>query len=72
VLPVVPVHPRRLTDDAAAAGEEALDRLRAAAEPFRGSRPLLVNGTPFGGGVAELLHAHVPRLHDLRPPAGVA
>ncbi|MGH2635825.1 MAG: glycosyltransferase [Actinomycetota bacterium] len=47
------------------AGEEAVERLRAVAEPLRGARVLHVNSTPFGGGVAELLHTHVPLLNDL-------
>jgi trehalose synthase len=54
-----------VADYAAWAGEDALERLRAAAEPLRGARLLQVNSTPFGGGVAELLHAHVPVLNDL-------
>jgi trehalose synthase len=65
VLPVVPVQPRRLSDYAAAAGGEAVERLRTAAEPLHGARLLQVNSTPFGGGVAELLHTHVPLLNDL-------
>jgi len=65
VLPVVPVQPRRLADYAEAAGEEAIERLRSAAEPLRGARLLQVNSTAFGGGVAELLHTHVPLLNDL-------
>jgi trehalose synthase len=65
VLPVVPVQPRRLDDYARAAGEEAVERVRAAAEPLRGARLLQVNSTPFGGGVAELLHTHVPLLNEL-------
>lgn len=65
MLPVVPVQARRVADYASAAGEEAVERLRAAAEPLRGSRLLQVSSTPFGGGVAELLHTHVPLLNDL-------
>ncbi len=65
MLPVVPVQQRRLVDYAAAAGEEAVERLRAAAAPLRGARLLQVNSTAFGGGVAELLHTHVPLLNDL-------
>jgi trehalose synthase len=65
VLPLVPVQPKHVADYAEAAGEEAVERLRAAAEPLRGSRLLQVNSTAFGGGVAELLHTHVPLLNDL-------
>lgn len=61
----MPVQARRVADYASAAGEEAVERLRVAAEPLRGSRLLQVSSTPFGGGVAELLHTHVPLLNDL-------
>ncbi|MGZ5291840.1 MAG: glycosyltransferase [Actinomycetota bacterium] len=65
MLPVVPVRPRHLSDYAAAAGDEAIDRLREAAVPLKGARLLQVNSTAFGGGVSELLHTHVPLLNDL-------
>jgi trehalose synthase len=65
VLPVVPVRPKRVVEYAEPAGEDAVDRLRAAAEPLRGLRVLQVNSTAFGGGVAELLHTHVALLNDL-------
>lgn len=65
MLPVVPVRPRHLDDYADPAGREAVERVREAAEPLRGSRLLQVSSTPFGGGVAELLHTHVPLLNDL-------
>jgi trehalose synthase len=65
MLPIVPVPPRRLEDYREVAGEEAVDRLRKVAAPLVGSRLLHVNSTPFGGGVAELLYAHVPLLSDL-------
>ena len=65
MLRTVDVPARRLDDYAADAGEEALERLRAAAEPLRGSRILQVNSTSYGGGVAELLVSHVPLMQDL-------
>ncbi len=65
MLPVVPVMARSVDDYVGAAGEDAVERLRAAAEPLRGARFLQVSSTPFGGGVAELLHSHVPLLNDL-------
>jgi trehalose synthase len=65
VLPVVPVRPKRLDDYADLAGKDAVERLREAAEPLRGTRLLQVSSTPFGGGIAELLHTHVPMLNDL-------
>ncbi len=54
-----------MADYASSAGEDAVERLREAAEPLRGARLLEVNSTPFGGGVAELLHTQVPLLNDL-------
>jgi trehalose synthase len=65
MLPIVPVPPRRLDDYREVVGEEAVERLRKVAAPLVGSRLLHVNSTPFGGGVAELLYAHVPLLNDL-------
>ena len=57
--------PRRLADYIPDAGEEAVEGLRAAAEPFRGARVLQVNSTSYGGGVAELLFTHIPLLREL-------
>jgi trehalose synthase len=65
MLPTVPVPSRPLNDYIEAAGEEAVDRLRAAAEPLRGSRLVHVNSTSFGGGVSELLFTQVALLNDL-------
>ena len=47
------------------AGDEAVDRLREAAAPLKGSRMVHVSSTSFGGGVAELLPTQVALLHDL-------
>jgi trehalose synthase len=65
VLRTVDVPARRLEDYVDDAGEEAVEALRAAAEPFRGARILQVNSTAYGGGVAELLVTHVALLRDL-------
>lgn len=65
MLPTVPVQPIRLEDYRGPAGDEAVERLRAVAEPLRGARVLHLNSTAFGGGVAELLFTHVPLLQDL-------
>jgi trehalose synthase len=65
MLPSVPVQPIRLDEYREPAGDEAVERLRAAAEPFRGARVLHVNSTAFGGGVAELLHTQIGILLDL-------
>jgi trehalose synthase len=65
VLPTVPVQTKRVADYADAAGAEAVERLVETARPLRGLRLLHVNSTAFGGGVAELLHTHVPLMNDL-------
>jgi trehalose synthase len=65
VLPTVPVQPKRVADYADAAGADAVERLVEAARPLRGTRLLHVSSTAFGGGVAELLHTHVPLMSDL-------
>ena len=65
MLPIVPVPPRPLDDYREAAGEEAVERLRRAAEPLSGARILHLNSTAFGGGVAELLFTQVALLQDL-------
>ena len=65
VLPIVPVQPKHVSDYAEAAGDEAVERLRAVADPLRGLRVLHVSSTAFGGGVAELLHTQVPLMNDL-------
>ena len=62
---MVPVQPKRVADYADAAGAEAVERLVETARPLRGLRLLHVNSTAFGGGVAELLHTHVPLMNDL-------
>ena len=65
MLERVPLLEKRLDDFRSVAGDEAIDRIRAAAEPLRGARILHVNATAYGGGVAELLATHVPLLRDL-------
>lgn len=65
MLQSVPVHPKSVAEYAEDAGEEAVERLREAAAPLVGCRMLQVNSTAYGGGVAELLHTHIPLLQDL-------
>ncbi|HSL67281.1 MAG TPA: glycosyltransferase [Actinomycetota bacterium] len=61
----VPVSEKHVEDYREPAGDEAVDRLREAAEPLKGARLIHISSTSFGGGVAELLHTQVPLLKDL-------
>ncbi len=65
MLERVPLLEKELADYEAVAGVEAIERIRALAEPFRGARVLHINATAYGGGVAELLSTHVPLLRSL-------
>jgi trehalose synthase len=65
MLERVPLLDKDLATYAPIIGDEAVDRIRALAEPLRGARVLHVNATAYGGGVAELLATHVPLLRDL-------
>ena len=65
MLERVPLLEKHLDDYRDVAGEEAIERVRAAAAPLAGARILHVNATAYGGGVAELLATHVPLLRDL-------
>jgi trehalose synthase len=65
VLERVPLLEKDLDGYLEIAGAEAVERIRALAEPLRGARVLHVNATPYGGGVAELLAAQVPLLRDV-------
>ncbi len=65
MLERVPLLEKELADYEEIAGSEAIERIRALAEPFRGARVLHVNATAYGGGVAELLSTHVPLLRSL-------
>ena len=62
----VPVQETRSLDDyVSSAGEDAVERLREAAEPLRGARIVHISSTAFGGGVAELLPTQIAILRDL-------
>jgi trehalose synthase len=65
VLERVPLLEKHLDDYREVAGDEAIERVRAAAAPLAGARILHINATAYGGGVAELLATHVPLLRDL-------
>ena len=65
MLPIVPIQPKRVSEYAEAAGEEALDRLYDAAHQLQGLRVLNISSTAYGGGVSELLQTQVPLMNDL-------
>jgi trehalose synthase len=66
VLVSVPVPEAKLLDDyVEPAGEEAVARLREAAEPLKGCRLVHISSTSFGGGVAELLVTQIALFRDL-------
>jgi trehalose synthase len=66
VLRSVPIPDQRSVEDfRESAGDEAVERLREAALPLKGTRLIQLSSTSFGGGVSELLYTHVPLLQDL-------
>ncbi|HEV8571633.1 MAG TPA: glycosyltransferase [Actinomycetota bacterium] len=66
MLVSVPVPEAKLLDDyVEPAGEEAVARLREAAEPLKGCRLVHISSTSFGGGVAELLVTQIALFRDL-------
>jgi trehalose synthase len=66
VLRTVPIpDQRRLEDFREPAGEEAVEQLREAAAPLKGSRLVQISSTSFGGGVSELLYSQIALLQDL-------
>lgn len=65
MLDLVPVRTLQLMSYLPLIGEEAVEALRAAAEPLRDARVLHVNATAFGGGVAEILETLVPLMADV-------
>jgi len=65
LLERVPLLDKHLDDYESAVEPGTLDRIRALAAPLQGKRVLHVNATAYGGGVAELLAAHVALLRDV-------
>src|SRR3972149_769591 len=61
----VRVAEKRLSEDRAIIGPGAFAELQALAAKLKGKRVAHVNATPYGGGVAELLHSLVPLMADL-------
>ena len=65
MLERVPLLDKHLDDYENAVDPGTLERIRSLAAPLAGKRVLHVNATAYGGGVAELLAAHVALLRDL-------
>lgn len=61
----VQVTSKRLADYREIIGQSAYEELVGLGEKLRGKRVAHVNATPYGGGVAELLHSMVPLMSDL-------
>jgi len=61
----VRVAEKRLSEYRAIIGPGAFAELQALAAKLKGKRVAHVNATPYGGGVAELLHSLVPLMADL-------
>ena len=55
---------KRLDDHAPYAGEAAIADARRLGRALEGARVLHVSSTPYGGGVAELLHTIIPLMRD--------
>lgn len=64
VLERVPLLERHLAAYEPIVGLEAVERIRDAARGLQGARVLHINATAYGGGVAEVLAAHVPLLRS--------
>jgi trehalose synthase len=65
LLERVPLLDKHLDDYTDVVEAGTLERIRELAEPLRGARVLHLNATAYGGGVAELLAAHVALLQDI-------
>jgi len=64
-LEEVSVVEKRLSDYRAIIGGPAFAEILALASRLKGKRVAHVNATPYGGGVAELLHSLVPLQRDV-------
>ena len=61
----MPLLEKSLGDYAPIVGPDVVERIAALAAPLRGCRVLHINATAYGGGVAEVLAAHVPLLRSV-------
>jgi trehalose synthase len=65
MLNPVPLKTKRLEDYREIIGVQQYTAITTLAEPLKGARVLHINATPFGGGVAEILHTMVPLMIDV-------
>ncbi|MBI4416474.1 MAG: glycosyltransferase [Euryarchaeota archaeon] len=65
IVDEVEVVEKRLSDYREIIGQAAHAEILALASKLKGKRVAHVNATPYGGGVAELLHSVVPLLRDV-------
>jgi len=65
MLQTVKLQPKSLADYAPIVGDEAIEHIRALAEPLKGARVVHVSATAFGGGVSEMLYTLVPLMRDV-------
>ncbi|AKG39296.1 glycosyl transferase family 1 [Infirmifilum uzonense] len=64
-MKVTPKYTRSIDDYVKVTGEDDVNELKALGESFRGKSILHINSTPYGGGVAEILHSMVPLMKSL-------
>jgi trehalose synthase len=65
MLQAISVGTKALADYASIIERGLADEIRAIAEPLEGRRVLHLSSTAFGGGVAEIMYALVPLMHDV-------
>jgi trehalose synthase len=65
MLQTVELGKKSLSEYETVAGPDAIEAIRAAAEPLAGARVLHINATAYGGGVAEILQTLVPLMRDV-------
>jgi len=62
---ITPFRVPPLKEYAKIVGEEPIKELEEVSEGLNGMRMLELNSTPYGGGVAEMLHSSVPFLNSI-------
>ncbi|MBI2844962.1 MAG: glycosyltransferase [Chloroflexi bacterium] len=65
MLQAIETQPKSLKDYAPLVGEEIIAEIHTLAADLKGARVLHINSTPYGGGVAEILHTLLPLMRDV-------